>query len=197
MDGLATHATVCAVVRPRVLHADDTAYFQTSGAGLKLGPALEEAVRWTRHQARGPALPAIAAEVSHSGRQAERTRAAVAATLGCSADEVMLNECCAVGLNVVAQGIDWHRGDVVVLTEHEHPSNRIPWYALAQRHGVELAILGQQAGRDQPAAELLEELAAELAARGERVRLVSVSHVSRRTGDRLPVETIVALARPR
>ena len=41
----------------------------------------------------------------------------------------MLNECCAVGVNYVACGIDWREGDVVVLTEHEHPSNRVPWYS--------------------------------------------------------------------
>ena len=123
-----THARVCAAVRPEVLHADDgVAYFQTSGFALKLRPAVDEAIRWMRFQCQGPALPHVSAEMAYDGKQVQRARAAVARTINAAPEEVMLNECCAVGVNYVACGIDWREGDVVVLTEHEHPSNRIPW----------------------------------------------------------------------
>ena len=151
-----THARVCAAVRPEVLHADDGVayaaaplrcgclrealseqlclaalplgrYFQTSGFALKLRPAVEEAIRWMRFQCQGPALPHVSAEMAYDGKQVQRARAAVARTINAAPEEVMLNECCAVGVNYVACGIDWREGDVVVLTEHEHPSNRIPW----------------------------------------------------------------------
>ena len=41
------------------------------------------------------------------------------------------------GLSLVAQGLDWHPGDVVVTTESEFPANLTPWLDLA-RHGVEV-----------------------------------------------------------
>ena len=194
---LSTHARVCAAVRPEVMHADDdgVAYFQTSGFALKLRCAVEETIRWMMYQCEGPALPHIAAETSFNGRQVQRARAAVARSLGAHADEIMLNECCAVGINYVAMGLEWRQGDVVVLTEHEHPSNRIPWYAIAERWGVQLHILGQQPGVDQTDQALLAELEAVLAEQGGCVRLLSASHVSRRTGARLPVTEMCALVK--
>ena len=61
-----------------------------------------------------------------------------------------------------------------------------------RRYGVELCILGQRPGADQPMPELLAELDEVLQRHGPRVRLVSVSHVSRRTGARLPIPQICA-----
>lgn len=190
-----THARVCAAVRPEVMHADDdgVAYFQTSGFALKLRCAVDEAIHWMKFQCEGPALPHVAAETAFNGRQVQRARAAVARSLGAHPDEIMLNECCAVGINYVAMGLDWRPGDVVVLTEHEHPSNRIPWYGVAERWGVTLCVLGQQPGADQTNEALLAELAAVLAEHGDRVRLLSASHVSRRTGARLPIAEMCAL----
>ena len=137
----------------------------------------------------------IAAETTFNGRQVQRARDAVARSLGAHADEIMLNECCAVGINYVAMGLEWEQGDVVVLTEHEHPSNRIPWYSVADRWGVKLHILGQQPGVDQGGQALLTELESVLTEHGARVRLVSASHVSRRTGARLPVTEMCTLVK--
>jgi selenocysteine lyase/cysteine desulfurase len=142
------------------------------------------------YQCQGPALPRISAETAFNGHQVQRAREAVARSLGAHADEIMLNECCAVGINYVAMGLDWRKDDIVVLTEHEHPSNRIPWYSLAERWGVKIHILGQQPGVDQTNDAMLAELGLVLRTHGDHVRLVSASHVSRRSGARLPVAQI-------
>lgn len=149
----------------------------------------------SRYQCEGPALPHIAAETAFNGRQVQRAREAVARSLGAHADEIMLNECCAVGINYVAMGLEWRKGDVVVLTEHEHPSNRIPWYSVAERWGVKLHVLGQQPGVDQTGEAMLKELKSVLKEQGDRVRLVSASHVSRRTGARLQVTEMCTLVK--
>eukprot|EP01051_Picozoa_sp_SAG22_P010000 SAG22_NODE_873_length_6721_cov_19.182395_1_plen_454_part_00 len=195
------HAAVCAAVRPHVLHADDAVYFANAGFPLKLRPAMQAAAQWTEFQARGPGTKPVLDEMYYNGTQMERTRDAVAGALGCTADEVMLSECAGVGANVVGQGIDWQPGDAVVLCEHEHPSNLLPWFAIAKRHGVTLLPLHDEVAgsgacpRPTPDAELAGELRRILAAARERsltVRLLSLSHVSRRTGARLPVAALAA-----
>ena len=162
----------------------ECAYFQTGGFAPKPTPVIDEVMHWLRVGSRGPAI----AEVSQALQEAlETARAAVARTLGADADEVMLNENTTVGINIVANGIDWRPGDNVILSDHEHPGNRIPWYNLATRYGVELRFL--RIGNDP--AELLAQFEALL---DGRTRVASLSHVSRRTGVRLPAAELSEIA---
>jgi selenocysteine lyase/cysteine desulfurase len=39
-------------------------------------------------------------------------------------------------LSIVAYGLDWNAGDIVLISDHEFPSNRIVWESLAQKFGV-------------------------------------------------------------
>ena len=188
---MGSHAAVCASVRPRVLNADDLAYFANAGFPLKLAPAIEAAAEWTSFQATGPGRPEVLHEMYFNGTQMELTRAAVAGALGCTADEVMLNECAGVGANVIGQGIDWQAGDAVILCENEHPSNLLPWFAIAKRHGVKLLALHDEMDGTKacpkPTSDtlLIQELRCILDNAREQslnVRLLGMSHVARRTG---------------
>jgi selenocysteine lyase/cysteine desulfurase len=163
---------------------DGYAYFQTSGFSPKLRAVTDEVVRLMEFQARGPALPGVHDRMLQAF---EATRASVARTLNATPDEIVLGENATVGINIVANGIDWRPGDNVILSTHEHPGNRIPWYNLARLHGVELRFLAIGSDRSR----MLEELRGLI---DDRTRVVSVSHVSRRTGIRLPAREIAALA---
>jgi len=162
----------------------DCAYFQTGGFSPKPAPVIDEVIHWLRFGSQGPALPAVGQALQDA---LEAARSAVARTLGADADEVMLNENTTVGINIVANGIDWRAGDNVILSDHEHPGNRIPWYSVATRYGVELRLM--RISNDP--AELLAHFEALL---DGRTRVVSVSHVSRRTGVRLPARELVETA---
>lgn len=166
---------------------DEVAYFQTSGFSPKPRPVVDEVVRWLRFQASGPAHPDIAAPLAQVW---EVTRAQVARAVGATPEEIALTENATIGINIVAHGIDWRPGDGIVLTSHEHPGNRVVWYAIAQRSGAVLRFLDADGDDD---GRLLDDL--ERALPGARI--VSVSHVSRRSGRRLPVATIVAAAHRR
>ena len=50
-------------IRGLIPGIEDYAYFQTSGLAPKPAPVIDEAVRWLRFQAPGPALPAISAQI--------------------------------------------------------------------------------------------------------------------------------------
>jgi selenocysteine lyase/cysteine desulfurase len=138
----------------------------------------------TRFYSQGPALPGVYNKLQEV---LEATRAKVAQSLNATADEIVLGENATIGINIVATGIAWQPGDNLILTTHEHPGNRIPWYNLIKRYGVQLRFLHVYED-DERMLDELEKLI------DSRTRLLTLSHVSRRTGVRFPAQAITALA---
>ena len=114
---------------------DGYAYFQTSGFSPKLNPIIDEVIRSLRIQSRGPALPFVARKLQ---QQMQETRGKVADTINATPEEIVLTENTTIGINIVANGIDWKPGDNVLISTHEHPGNRLTWYNLTGRYDVEL-----------------------------------------------------------
>jgi selenocysteine lyase/cysteine desulfurase len=166
---------------------ENYAYFQTSGFSPKPEPVIDEVIRWHRFVSQGPALPEV---YSRMNAILETTRTKVAQSLNVHADEIMLSANATVGINIIAHGIDWKTGDNVILSTHEHPGNRIPWYNLANRYGLQLRFLTISNDMEQ----MLDELPRLI---DDQTRLVSISHVSRRTGIRLPAAEFTAIAHSR
>jgi selenocysteine lyase/cysteine desulfurase len=52
-----------------------------------------------------------------------------------------------MGLNIIAQGIDWHQGDEILVPDIEFPSNVYPWHQVAKQHPVELKRIPTTNGR--------------------------------------------------
>ena len=98
-----------------------------------------------------------------------------------SADDIALLKNTTEGICIVANGIDWRKGDNLVLPIGEFPSNRLPWLAL-QQLGVEVREVDIRA-TTQPEQALLSRM-------DERTRLLSVSAVQWTDGLRLQLETL-------
>lgn len=98
-----------------------------------------------------------------------------------STDDIALLKNTTEGICTVANGIDWRKGDNLVLPADEFPSNRLPWRAL-ERHGVEVREVDIRATSD-PEMALLERV-------DKRTRLLSVSSVQWTDGLRLQLETL-------
>ena len=160
------------------------AYYQTSGFSPKTDTVIDETNKWARFHNQGPAAPGVHEKLMEIF---EATRVKVARSINAEPDEILLGENTTIGINVVANGIDWQPGDNMILTTHEHPGNRIPWYNFIQRYGVELRFVTATNDGTQFLAEFESRL-------DERTRLASISHVSRRTGVRFPVKEMVAIA---
>ncbi|MBR0140346.1 MAG: aminotransferase class V-fold PLP-dependent enzyme [Firmicutes bacterium] len=77
------------------------------------------------------------------------------------------------GLNMIARGFPFKKGDNVVIAEIEHSSNVFPWLMLKEK-GVEVRMV--KAERDQLPARLYEEQM------DENTRIVAVSHVQAPNG---------------
>ncbi len=121
----------------------------------------------------------------------ERLRRDLAGLIGAPEGSVGLVANTSAGVLAIAQGLDWRRGERIVLFDGEFPTNVTPWQQAARRHGLELVWLTADDFRtDREAA--LARLVAELAA---GVRLVAVSAVQFTTGQRMPLEAMGALCR--
>ena len=117
----------------------------------------------------------------------EETRRTVAEHLGAEPEEIMLNENATIGINIVAYGIEWKAGDNIILSDQEHPGNRVVWFQLRKRYGIEIRIVQLCNDYD----TLLARLKALI---DRRTRLISISHVSRETGLRLPATELSRIA---
>lgn len=93
--------------------------------------------------------------------------------LGCDPSLIALVHNTSEGMNIVAQGLDWKAGDVVVGLDREYPANVYPWWNLASS-GVRYVRLPQsRTHRDVEALQKQVETGA---------RLVAVSAVDWCTG---------------
>jgi len=102
-------------------------------------------------------------------REIERVRTRAAKLIGATPDEIAFVKNTTEGLGIVANGIDWKRGDEIVTCDLEYPSNVYPWWGLRDR-GVETVML---AGRD---GRLPLEIV-ETALRSPRARMLALSSV--------------------
>ncbi len=163
------------------------AYFQTSGFSPKMEPVIAEMARWARYHNAGAAAPGVHEKIL---AEFETTREKVARSINADSAEIVLGENTTIGINIVANGIDWQPGDTVILSDKEHPGNRIPWYSHVRRYGIELRFLHVVHEEER----MLEQFERLLDA---RARIVSISHVCRRTGQRLPARALIDIAHAR
>jgi cysteine desulfurase / selenocysteine lyase len=94
------------------------------------------------------------------------------------------------GISVIANGIDWRRGDNIVTAAVEFPSNVYPWRRIADCCGVELRAAQNHDGSMVDVDELLALI-------DERTRVVALSWVQFATGQRLDIRHIGKACRER
>jgi len=98
-----------------------------------------------------------------------------------STDDIALVKNTSEALSFVAYGLPWHKGDNIVTSNEEFPSNRLPWQSLTDQ-GVEL----RQA--DLNSTETPEE--ALFALVDKRTRLLTISSIQFATGLRMDLKKI-------
>jgi L-cysteine/cystine lyase len=140
-----------------------------------------------------PAAEAMAAEVDRAVAQPrigmpaydhffglrDRTRAALARTVGAPDEQLALTSSTTHGIGIVLSGIDWQPGDEVVTTTEEHQGLRSPLYVLRKRFEVDVI--------EAPAEKIAEHVT-------ESTRLIAVSHVLWTTGRALDLAALADTA---
>jgi selenocysteine lyase/cysteine desulfurase len=99
----------------------------------------------------------------------------MARLIGADANEIGWTQNTAMGISLVARGLDWREGDNVVTVQGEFPANVRPWLSLAER-GVGTRLVPQRDNR-----VLTDDIAAAI---DGRTRVLSISFVEFGTGFR-------------
>jgi len=110
------------------------------------------------------------------------TRKEAAALINCDADEIALLGPTALGLSMVANGIDWQPGDEVVHYSDDYPSNVYPWTSLDR-----LGVRAVSVVPEMPGVITWETVERSLST---KTRLVSLATCGFLTGYRIDFDTI-------
>lgn len=148
---------------------------------LAAAGALDTARRWKLH-------PEALDTADRFNSVPERLRAAIGRLISAPPDSVVLANSASYGLHLIANGIDWHSGDEVVVAANDFPSNVLPWLVQRDRGVVVRQI--------EPANEVptVAEVAAML---HDRTRVVCLSWVHSFSGRVLDLDGIGQLCRSR
>ncbi len=146
-------------------------YLDTAAEGLPFPGCREALLTYFDDKSRGTPGRERFHEEEHAAI------ASAARLLGTEAANVALLASASDALNVFANSIEWRRGDEVVVSDLEFPSGVLAWLRLRER-GVRVRVLESSGG-----AVTLDRFAAAI---GPATRVVCASHVSYKTGMRMP-----------
>lgn len=178
--------------------AQQWAYFDHAAVAPLSQPAVDAITQYTLQAANlgDTVWPQWAARIEH-------LRETVAGMIGAQKGEICMVPNTTTGINLVAEGWPWQKGDNVILPEGEFPSNLFPWLN-QQSRGVEVRIVprrrGQggrgQGGRGQEREgevcidDLLEQV-------DDSTRMIAVSWVGYASGYRIDLDSLVHQAHQR
>lgn len=119
----------------------------------------------------------------------DELRTRLAHLINCERDEVVLVQSTTEGLNMVANGIGWQKGDTIVVRggRQEHYANYLPWVSVSQKKGVQLRELAVDESGYFGTGELEKSM--------KGARLVTMSHALYNTGAIMPLEEVGRIAK--
>ncbi|MFN4133448.1 MAG: aminotransferase class V-fold PLP-dependent enzyme [Candidatus Hadarchaeales archaeon] len=101
--------------------------------------------------------------------------------------EIVFTKNTTEALNIIANGVEWKKGQRIVTTLLEHHSNYIIWQRIAKKFGLKVEVV-------YPNQDGLLEVESFERAIDEKTRLVAVAHVSNVLGTIAPVKEIAKIA---
>jgi len=125
-------------------------------------------------------------------------RARLAPGFGVEEDELAFTGNTSSGLCHAILGLDWRAGDVVVTTNHEHPSGNIPLLIARDRYGIEIERVAVPVGHQQTAdtyVDLFDCRIRLLRSKGKRVRAMLWSAPTYQTGTLLPLAELMQVVK--
>ena len=124
------------------------------------------------------------AEMSHD-MMAIRKR--IAQFVQVDASEITLTKNTTEGVNIVANGLPLKKGDEIILTNHEHVGNALPWLNRFKMGHLKMKVLDLE-GDDNELMQKLQKLTT------SKTKVIAVPHITCTTGRVLPIKKIVEWA---
>ncbi len=165
-------------------------YLDSTATSLTPEPVLEKMLEYYREY-RANVERGVHRLSVRASEEFERARAKVAAFINVqSTDELAFTRNTTEGINVVANGLKWRRGDKIVTTVLEHHSDFIVWLRVRDKYGAKVEVIMPK----KPVEHGLLDLADFEKAIDDKTRLVAITHVSNVLGVITPVEEIAKIA---
>ncbi len=124
-----------------------------------------------------------------TGLEVDRARESVAKLIGAKEKEIVFQRNTTEGINLVANSLNFKKGDIILTTDIEHNSNLLPWQKRARETGATHKIIPTN-GNFEPDLSAIEK-----EAKSGKLRLVAFPLVSNLSGTRMPAEAIGKIAR--
>ncbi len=165
---------------------ENKAYFNFGGQGILPQPALKAIVSAYEYlQENGPFSLKVNVWLQ---QQIAKTREAIATELGTTPETITFSENVTAGCDIALWGIDWQKGDRILMTDCEHPGVIATIGQICQRFGVEVDICPILNTLNEGDTVKIIEAHLQL-----NTRLVVLSHLLWNTGQVLPLKEIVAV----
>jgi cysteine desulfurase/selenocysteine lyase len=165
----------------------DFIYLDSACQTLRPTPVIEAMMRYYLEYPAcgGRSVHRLATQVSI---EVDEAREKVASFLGAGRpEEITFTKSCTEALNLVAKGLRFHRGDVVVTTDFEHNSNHVPWLQMQRAHDLKRRfVLTPPSG--------LFDIEAFKNMMSSDVKMVSMVHTNNINGTGIPAKEVIEIA---
>lgn len=162
-------------------------YLDSAASSLTPEPVLGKMMEFYREY-RANVERGVYSLSQRASEEFEKARIKVSGFINARSErEVVFTKNTSEGINTVASGLKWRKGDRIVTTNIEHHSNFIVWLRVKERCGVDVRIV-------KPNKEGIFDLDDFESAIDDRTKLVAVTHASNVLGVVTPVEEITKIA---
>ncbi|MBT5021425.1 aminotransferase class V-fold PLP-dependent enzyme, partial [Candidatus Woesearchaeota archaeon] len=105
-------------------------------------------------------------------------------------EEIIFTRNTTEAINLVANSINFKKGDVVIQTDKEHNSNLVPWLIKQKNIGIKREFINSNSDNTFN----LDEFEEKLAKLNNKVKLVAMGHTSNLDGTTIPADKIIKIA---
>ncbi len=119
--------------------------------------------------------------------EVSKARREISKFINADEKEIVFTKNSTEAINLVANGLDWEKGDEVIISDKEHSSNLIPWIKLSEEKGIKLVVCESNLDNTFNMKNFEKCFT-------EKTKLVSIVHVSNLDGVENPILEIVKIA---
>ncbi len=165
-------------------------YLDSAASSLTPEPVLQKMLEFYRKY-RGNVGRGIHRLSVKASEEYEKVHGKVADFINAkSKSEIIMTRNTTEGINIVARGLNWKKGDKIAMPVIEHHSNFIVWLRVRDKHGVQVDVVKPR----EPVIEGILDPADFEKVVDDKTKLVAITHVSNVLGVITPVKEIAKIA---
>lgn len=104
--------------------------------------------------------------------------------------EIALTKNTTEGINIVAWGLPFKRGDEIIISNHEHVGNALPWLHVAKAKSLKVKVLSLGDSADETFSNLKKIVT-------PRTKVIAIPHIACTNGQIQPIKDIADWAKPK